>query len=125
MITHYSDPHISREILIKARAILSERGWTQRVMAKTAEGIEVHHSDPEACQFCALGAVFRAVVEMGPYEAGTIIPKDTAMARSAAIGALDLVAHQHISVFNDTHATSKEEVLTVFDMAIGLYEMPT
>lgn len=47
-----------REILIAARAKIEDRAnWTQLATARDAVGATVHSRSPQACQWCAIGAL--------------------------------------------------------------------
>ena len=55
------DEQIIIEVLTDARALLRVRGaWTQHHNARDSSGIPTDPTDPNACKFCALGAMQRA-----------------------------------------------------------------
>jgi hypothetical protein len=49
-----------REILAKARALIAERGWCQRALARDRNGRMVDPLSDEAAEFCPHGAIVRA-----------------------------------------------------------------
>ena len=51
------------EVLREAAKLIQEKGWTQRVYARDDLGRRVHPNDPDACQFCAAGAIGRVTTD--------------------------------------------------------------
>jgi hypothetical protein len=50
-----------RETLTKARALIADpTHWTEGTFARKSDGIETGWLDPEACCFCAEGAIMKA-----------------------------------------------------------------
>lgn len=103
----------AQQTLIQARRLIAA-GWCQGTQARTPTGASCNIFAPNAAQFCALGAISRA--------AG----KD----RAAALEALDRISalipppHYHpeysgITRWNDARATTREQVLALFDLAAG------
>ncbi len=88
------------QALRKARALIA-KGWTQGTFAKDRDGISVDVNDPDACRFCAAGAVLRVC------GSGSLFDK----VLSGALGGL-------FPRFNDLPTTKKSDVLRVFDEAI-------
>jgi hypothetical protein len=100
----------TKEILIKARAIISdEKNWTQGVKARDVEGNAVSSSTPTAVCFCSIGAVERA----GAFShAATRYYALRYLARASCDS-----GYPRISDFNDN--SSHAEVLAMFDKAIA------
>ena len=99
----------NKEILIKARGFI-ERGWTQRASARAAEGYPVRSKSPNACEWCASGAIrvvlpnSRNIKEFWDYFSQLVKP------------------HLSLIEFNDDPKTTKEDVLAVFDEGIARCE---
>ena len=94
------------EALKAARELLSDKTkWTQRAMARDAEGKEAEPSHPDAVCFCALGAAERC---------GYYGPRlyDAALA-------LDL---DGVATTNDDNKLGYDAVLALYDKAIEIEE---
>lgn len=62
------------EILRLAKSKIADpKNWGIDNMAKNAEGYAVLVTSPEACQFCAVGSVARAVYELEPSRAEDVM----------------------------------------------------
>ncbi len=99
-----------KEDLIKAREKI-EKGWCQRVTARSATGRAVPYNAPEAACFCILGAV-HAVSEYPAYSIEILFKA----LRARGVGGVSLNA------YNDSR--TKRDVLSLFDDAITLAEEP-
>lgn len=97
-------------ILRRARArIATPERWTRGVIALTLRGFTADASDPDAAQWCAIGAIV-AESDVG----------DSADARGVLRSALRITS---ISDWNDSH--THEEVIAGFDKAIASLETST
>lgn len=97
--------------LVKARKLV-EKGWTKNHYAKGANGRAVEWKSPDACQFCAVGALAKSCGGMGIAEdsdAATYL--DRAMTDN---GILLL----HVPSANDARSTTQLHVLMAYDFAI-------
>ena len=102
-------------VLSDARALLAEPGvWTQTSFARDAQGQPCESSSPEACQFCALGAIERA--EHTRYG----FAMHWSASREALVAALPQGALDSVMVFNDNPTRTVDEVLALFDRAVTL-----
>jgi hypothetical protein len=106
-----------REVLIEARRLIAEKGWTQDAYARDAKGrnslTEGFDGDP-VC-FCADGAIRWAThMHQGREEARCLLNK--------AIGNERVFSGYDAWKWNDTPGRTKEEVLSAFDRAIALAE---
>lgn len=90
----------TKQVLIRARKLI-KKGWTQKVMARNKYGHTVSLENPNACRFCALGALAKAGPNGAYYEARNILVNLTG----------------GIASFNDNH--TKQEVLDLFSRAIA------
>lgn len=52
-------PMSTREVLVRAAALLREKGWTQGFSARDKAGFGLQSTSPDATRFCAVGAMFR------------------------------------------------------------------
>lgn len=61
---------LMRDVLRRSIQILSKEGaWTKSAEARNEEGFSCDFNSPNACKFCAVGAVKRAIVdEKGKYD---------------------------------------------------------
>lgn len=95
------------EKLREARALI-ERGWCQDDPAQDANRNLVCETDPDACRFCAFGAMSR-VDPLGC--------ADFALTQSAR-----RKGYAGYIAFNDTPGRTQSEVLALFSEAIALAE---
>jgi hypothetical protein len=99
------------EILTNAQALI-RRGWCTRHYAKDATGTPVSTIDPDACRFCAVGALARASYS------NRVDSEALALATAYLEGALpEGVAS--VQQFNDAQ-DDKRPVLALYSRAIKL-----
>lgn len=99
------------EILKAAREkIADEKNWMQREFAQDGNARGIEPTSPEACKWCALGAI-RAICETQ-----SIWDAMDALRKGFPGGYRDY----SIAMFNDSH--THPEVLAVFDRAIAKLE---
>ena len=99
----------TKEILTEAQSLV-KKGWTQGANARNAEGNRVYTDDPNACQFCAGGALIA-------------VSPTTALYRSAARVLRVVIETQfwndkNVPEFNDASETTQSDVISAFDEAI-------
>ena len=95
------------EILKAARELISDEAhWCQGRFACDETGDEAYTTEPRACRWCALGAVW--AVAPGTVGIG------------AAERFLDIASGETITDYNDNHTHA--EVLAMFDKAIKMSE---
>lgn len=100
------------DILKGARRILSRPGaWTRKAYARDNSGQVVCSYQPEATQFCLVGACFKSA-------------RDNALPHAVTVALFPLVplGTPTIQAFNDYQAETVEDVLTLLDWAIGIEE---
>lgn len=98
----------SQTVLVKAREIIADPShWHQRTSAKNELGNHTSAVSPDAVSWCAYGALQRA--------AGSLDSPLTALA------ALKLRRHtgMYATIVSFNDASTHEEVLELFDKAIG------
>ena len=104
----------TREILVGAKALLVDKGWTQRDYARGADG---YYSDEEGAScFCGWGALLASAVP------GDMFSREAFKASAAPLKALEAVLGEGSPrwvPFNDTPGRTLPEVLEVFDRAIA------
>lgn len=102
---------VAKQVAVRARRLI-EKGWCRDEWARTAEGGGCPYSSSAARSFCALGAIYRAAIDVGaelppnPFWtewAGTL-PSSFEFAGDAN--------------WNDARSTSKQDVLERFDRVI-------
>ncbi len=92
--------------LKKVREILAN-GWTQEASARDAEGEPLFSTDPRACSFCILGAVWRAVGYENQMESRLVYALRNAIGEDAKLVS-----------YNDTPGRTQDEMLALVDKAI-------
>lgn len=101
--------------LLAARTVISNKKyWTKDMLARNDKGQHVEVTDPEACSFCAIGALVFAVGE----EIGFV--GYTKPYRYLMKASQELYNNEFVSDVNDTHG--HKAVLRVYDRAIELAE---
>ena len=95
----------TKDVLIKARAVLVKKGWNQRSYAQDKDGNETFYASPEACSFCAAGAVMAATSNGGE--------RNRAVARL-----VDLIPWNNVTRWNDDQDRTKRQVLALYTRAI-------
>ena len=98
------------KILKKARALIA-KGWCRGAYAKTKTGRRTSRLDKDACRFCSLGAIHRAIGPRG--KAGQF--------ERATDALLGVIGDKAIPSWNDSQ-TNKRPVLRAFDRAIAAAE---
>ncbi len=94
---------------LKAARAKVEAGWTQRAAARDAAGQAVGWSEPKACSYCSMGALW--LVSDGSADRAELWLIWVLQRRNAG--------HSVIS-FNDDRNRTKDDVLKLFDDAIEL-----
>lgn len=108
------------QLLREARDLIADRlHWTRGTYARNIDGKPVNAHDPEACRFCAVGAVQRvfALRELSIYDT------DGGSPYALACGALAeavLGGGGSITAYNDQGG--HEATLALFDCAIARLE---
>lgn len=101
------------DVLKRALKILSNRGsWTKEVGARNKANESVSSYDPNACKFCAIGAVYRAAHELGVNSA---LMGDDVIDFCEEFLPVNFVS---VHEFNDAQKT-KRPVLNLFKRAIA------
>jgi hypothetical protein len=99
----------ARLLLETARdVLLAGDTWTQSASAKTPSGKETQIESPNAYQFCAIGALI-AANNFNRECLGYIEATDV----------LDEIAGQDIIDFNNAKGRTAEEVIAIFNRALG------
>lgn len=102
---------LEKETLEKAIIVLQENEWTKEFSARNKSGYEVPADSPQACSFCAYGAILKAspdvVVSVSLLNNLCKFIDDTVTIPTAQFWVTPLFA------FNDA-AESKEEVIQLF-----------
>ena len=113
----------SKTILVAARKLLVEKGWTKGVYVRNGNGEDVSPADVTARCFCSLGAIERAAHELTIAEKAGHIESIKAL-WAAQIELAKVVSGDAsnsdmcVAHFNDTYTTKKADVLAAFDKAI-------
>ena len=100
----------NKQILTQARQLV-KNGWTQHVVARTVEGEPVLATSPDACYYCASGAVI-AVAPPGEIVDSVLHVLNKVLAGNG-------YQQSDIISFNDAPTTTPEKMLGVFDKAIA------
>lgn len=108
----------TRDVLLAARALI-EQGWTQGCAARESKGYPVSSTYGGATQFCAAGALERAVGESGDgFKRAVEAQTHLRTALEARTGKV----YPSVSEYNDKSNRTKEEILSLFDEAILIAE---
>jgi hypothetical protein len=99
-----------KKLLEEAKRLLVDRGWCQGAMAKDEFGVECDEDAPEACHFCLAGALVRARTNLGE---GSVQAAENAIADVLGLDKSYLYVN-----WNDRAGRTKEQVLSVMDLAI-------
>ena len=111
----------AHEILQEAKTLIKQ-GWSQGKYARDENGESVDATDPNACQWCAMGAVYAAGLDA---EGNANIELDVAL--NSLYFAIPYVEYgevffttstREIADYNDDKKTTKDTVLLWFDEAI-------
>lgn len=105
--------HRISETLKRARHLLIEKGWTQRVAARDARGDPVSVDSPRAACFCVGGAIMAASVKGVDY-----VEARNHFAHFA-LSAPGSVSPSVVAAFNDHPGRTREEVIAKLDEAIA------
>lgn len=97
--------------------ILKEENWTQEAFARDAQDYVVHTIQPEACKFCALGALRKVAKYTGPDDSANTFRYDQLREKLAA-GSFEVDHLGGIVHVNDT--LGHEATITMYDKAIAL-----
>ena len=110
------------KILEKARSIIEDKkNWTKGAMALDAAGRDVLSSSPQACRWCASGAIVRATETLhldteDRYDAINHL-RDVIRTRIRERGEIE-PERISVPIFNDAVETTHQDVLDVLDTAI-------
>lgn len=96
----------AREVLMEARRLIDEKGWTQNTFARDKSGEPVVPDAYCAVCFCSTGAIARAAQD------------DDLLVRMEARRRLRAVIDSSIPDWNDNPERTKDQVLAAFDQAI-------
>lgn len=114
------------EILTRAREIITPPGnWTRHYVARNKDGEVTFSSSPDACQWCAIGAIEAASgSQIIPYP-----PRDIKVEMDSALNTLRSAIPAGfsdprnggpiVSIYNDAKSTSHDDILKLFDRAIS------
>lgn len=97
------------DVLRQARERVAS-GWCQRWLAVDSRGHPIHYSDPNACEFCAMGAISVSGNKIDSYFAFDLL--------RTAIG------NESIATWNDDPFRTQRQVVDAFDKAIELAASP-
>ena len=100
----------TKEILTDARRLI-EKGWTQFHFACDVNGMDVDPTNPNACGWCAMGAIWAVT---GYDMTGTYM--NTCRILN------DLIDFNSIFQFNDYAETTQDDVIALYDKAIASCE---
>ena len=98
------------EVLEAVAELLSPEGrWTQRVFARNCVGLPINPESPSATCWCLQGAIQRIAGENGSIGTLTTI--------AYAVSAQIPTKEASISVWNDRHDRTQQQVVTVAKLA--------
>jgi len=95
------------EILRRAREILEPEGaWTQRSLARAADGVPIHETHRDAACWCSLGAIYR-----------TLGSRLATYREWGAVGLVQKIVGAPLAKWNDDPLRTHDEVLDAFRRA--------
>ncbi len=104
------------DVLLAARALIAEpEHWCKGVEARDERGVEVAPTDPDAYEWCVIGALDAA---------NGVVPNVTWDGWDRYCDAFSVLADlaqtrfQSLSDFNDAPSTTHTDILALFDKAI-------
>ena len=97
------------DALVRARGLV-ERGWCQGWFARDADGYEVAAVSPQACRFCALGAIRHAT--------NVFVEGDNCIRLVLRAGGNEALGD--LFTWNDAPERTQADVLALYDRAIAL-----
>ncbi|HVI40738.1 MAG TPA: hypothetical protein VM577_08760 [Anaerovoracaceae bacterium] len=104
------------EILKKAKEKISDpANWCREMIAQKADGTAAYNKDPEACKWCAAGAIWSSHEDSG-------LTRDAFQFMTKMIPELQETKLQSIFEVNDV--LGHEAVMNLFDLAISKLEPP-
>lgn len=106
---------------LKAARELLAKGWTKGSFARNKDNNCTLVDMPDACKWCALGAIYAPVNESARWRQGQPHPLVTAAIREVESTLRQRGCDRDIVRFNDAQ-TSAEPVLEVFDETIARLE---
>lgn len=98
------------DVLKRMRWLLTNKGWTQKSYAKTANGRTIGAEQPNAARFCLYGAALRAQQDIKC--AGSVRMDAEQLVRLCVPEGFDVIS------FNDSPRRQKSEILQVVFCAI-------
>jgi len=99
------------KILKAAKKLLKRKGgWTQGVLARRADGVQVQAEHKDAVSFCLIGATYHAAKAAGLSDKAA----QTVEHLNTCLG-----PHGLVVAFNDAARRKKSEVLALLDKAIN------
>lgn len=101
-------PEVALTVFQTAIACLKQ-GWTQGGMARDADGALVPYWDPNAENYCSVGAIAKAALPSFP---GKAVLRGSDLARYLSFDSLEA-----LSSWNDKPNRTQEEVLELFEKA--------
>ena len=97
----------SSEILRRAREILEPEGaWTQRSLARAADGVPIHETHRDAACWCSLGAIYR-----------TLGSRQSIYRGREAVRFIQRIIDAPLMAWNDDPLRTHDEVLDAFRRA--------
>ena len=87
-----------QEILERAAYIIESNGWTRGAYGRKLNGESVPATSPDACRFCAIGAIRLAAFEL--------LGKTSQRMARESVGVLHETICADVADWNDNHAPS-------------------
>ena len=112
-----------RDVYVRAKELLLEKGWCQGSRALDAEGESVRAVDSRAASFCLIGAIARARYDVA-YESGVNavgswwLTAEPIESYVSTLGSWS-IGSSGLAQFNDKPGRTKEEVIAVLDAVIA------
>jgi len=108
------------QLLIEAKELIKDpEDWTKGEYARNAAGVKVADSHPNACQWCTVGALWRA---SGFLQGDPVLDSQKGNLVNDACGLLlqAIGRKRDLSPWNDLPETTHQDVMNAYNKAIEL-----
>jgi hypothetical protein len=108
------------QLLIDAKELIKDpESWTKGEYARNAAGVKVSDNHPNACQWCTVGALWKASGFLRGYSA--VDPQKSSLVNDACELLLQAIGRKRdLSPWNDLPQTTHDDIMNAYNKAIEL-----